>query len=226
MKIEMHAHTSEISPCGYVTAEDMISAYAGIGYGAVTVTDHFNDYVVENYPGTGREKVDRYLRGYDIACEAGEKFGVKVLLGAEVCLAGGLEDYLVYGITRDFLYDNPRMFTYTQRRLYAVADAAGALVFQAHPCRSYCRPGNPRFLHGVEVFNGNSKSHKNNNTQALSWAVSYPHLLHCSGSDFHDMPNLGRGGIVVPDEFEFSSTTELCGYIKNNRVGLVTSPED
>ena len=56
-KAEMHAHTSDTSPCARVSAADMVRAMAQARYDIVVVTDHFNNYVLEAFPGTAEERV-------------------------------------------------------------------------------------------------------------------------------------------------------------------------
>lgn len=196
MKIEMHAHTSETSPCGSVPADTAVREYARAGYGGMVITDHFNSYVLESFPGSAREKVDRYLAGYDRAAETGAEVGVTVLLGAESCIVGGPEDFLIYGIGRDFLYEYPRLYAMTQQEVYKACQDYGAVLYQAHPCRSYCQPRDPAFLDGAEVFNGNPR-HANNNPQALAFAEKHG-LRVSSGSDYHEYEDLARGGLILP----------------------------
>ncbi len=196
MKIEMHAHTSETSPCGSVPADTAVREYARVGYGGMVITDHFNDYILESFPGSPREKVDRYLAGYNRAAETGAKVGMTVLLGAESSIAGGPEDFLIYGIGRDFFYEYPRLYAMTQQEVYRTCQDYGALLYQAHPCRSYCRPRDPSCLDGVEVFNGNPR-HANNNPQALAFAKKHG-LRVSSGSDYHEYEDLARGGLILP----------------------------
>ena len=196
MKIEMHAHTSETSPCGSVPADTAVREYARAGYGGMVITDHFNSSILESFPGPAREKVDRYLAGYDRAAETGAKVGVTVLLGAESCIVGGPEDFLIYGIGRDFLYEYPRLYAMTQQEVYKACQDYGAVLYQAHPCRSYCQPRDPAFLDGVEVFNGNPR-HANNNPQALAFAEKHG-LRVSSGSDYHEHEDLARGGLILP----------------------------
>ena len=56
MKIEMHAHTSETSPCGSVPADTAVREYARAGYGGMVITDHFNSSILESFPGSARER--------------------------------------------------------------------------------------------------------------------------------------------------------------------------
>jgi hypothetical protein len=41
MKIEMHAHTSEASPCANVSATKIPALYQKAGYDAIVITDHY-----------------------------------------------------------------------------------------------------------------------------------------------------------------------------------------
>ena len=221
MKIEMHCHTSETSPCGSVPAAAAVREYARAGYGAVVITDHFNRYVLESFPGSPREKVGRYLRGFETAREAGEREGVAVLLGAESCLAGGPEDFLLYGIGRDFLYEYPRLYDMTQEEVYRACHDYGALLFQAHPCRIPCAPRDPAFLDGVEAYNGNCRHH-NHNPNAAAFARRHS-LPISSGSDYHEYEDLARGGLLLPDPV--STNAELLAALRSGGYALIRDGE-
>ena len=41
MLLDTHVHTSQVSPCGKVPAEEMIELYKEAGYGGVIITDHY-----------------------------------------------------------------------------------------------------------------------------------------------------------------------------------------
>lgn len=220
MKIEMHAHTAEVSPCGKVPARAMAHQYVAAQYDAVVVTDHFNEYVLESFPGSPRQRADRYLDGFRFAREEGEKLGLTVILGMESCIQGGREDFLVYGIDFDFFYAHPTFYRYTQAEAFAACCEYGALFFQAHPCRSYCHPRDPKLLHGVEVFNGNPR-HQNNNEQAKAWALENGILLHTSGSDFHQPEDCARGGILLNGQV--STSKELAAWLRNKPIALLES---
>ena len=87
MKIELHAHTSEVSPCSGISAADIISGYHNAGYDAVVITDHFNFYVLEGFNiNNETDRVKRYMLGYELARKAAAKYGMKAILGVEVCL--------------------------------------------------------------------------------------------------------------------------------------------
>ena len=217
MKIELHAHTSEVSPCANVPAANVVDEYVKAGYQAVTITDHFNNYVLESFPGNPRERVTRYLEGFRRAQEAGERAGLRIILGMESCIAGGREDFLVYGIDTDFIYANPTFYKYTQEEAYRACHEYGALLFQAHPCRPGLSPRDPKFLDGMEVYNGNPR-HENNNPRARAWAEEH-RLLFSSGSDYHEYEDIGRGGIILPREVKDSK--ELAAALKEGIGELI-----
>lgn len=217
MKIELHAHTSEVSPCANVPAACMADAYARAGYQAVVVTDHFNDYVIEAFPGSPKDRVTRYLEGFYRAQEAGAKAGLKIILGMESSIAGGREDFLVYGIDTDFIYQNPVFYQYTQEEAYRACHEYGAVLFQAHPCRPGLSPRNPKLLDGMEVYNGNPR-HENNNPRARAWAEEHG-LIFSSGSDFHEMEDVARGGIILP--IEVHDSKELAAALKMGIAELI-----
>lgn len=221
MKIEMHFHTSETSPCGSVPAADAVQAYARKGYGAIVITDHFNGDILESFPGSPREKVDRYLRGYEAARQAGDEAGLVILLGVESCLAGGPEDFLLYGINRDFLYEYPRLYAMTQAEVYRACHDYGALLYQAHPFRSYCRPRDPALLDGVEIYNGNRR-HENHNAEAAAFARRH-RLRVSSGSDFHEYEDLAQGGLCLPSPL--STNAELLAALKSGGFALIEEGE-
>lgn len=107
MKIEMHVHTSEGSPCAKADAESIMKAYAEAGYDALVITNHFDSVLLNEFGKTDEEKIERYLMGYRKAKAAEEKYGIQVMLGVEIRLEPNEEDFLIYGINEDFLFQHP-----------------------------------------------------------------------------------------------------------------------
>lgn len=208
MKIEMHCHTCEVSPCASASAYDIVKQHKLKGYDAVVITDHFNDYVLESFSGTPEERVTKYLEGYKKALKAGDEFGIKIFFGIETCILGGYEDFLIYGAGTDFLYEHPKFYNYTQEKAYKICKEKGFLFIQAHPNRSYCRPRNPKYIDGIEVFNGNPRYNNNNNKSKL-WYKENPHFICTSGSDCHAIKDVNNGGIItdyyINNEEEFKN---------------------
>ena len=193
-KTELHAHTSEVSPCGHVTAPEVADRFIAQGYTSLVITNHYCDYVIDNLKGTWREKMDYYLYPYHLMREsAGNR--LNVILGCELRFEGSINDYLIYGITEDFLRENPDLHKMSLRSFSELAHENGMLVVQAHPFRNGMVVVNPAYLDGMETFNG-TPSYDGRNTIADAWAKRY-NLLRTSGSDFHNPDQFGTGGILT-----------------------------
>lgn len=194
---EMHFHTKDTSNCAKVKAKDSVEEYIKAGYDGIVVTDHLSPSTYMKY---GREllpwkkKVDFFLRGYKAALKTADG-RIPVLLGMELRFrtSEGDNDYLVYGITEEFLYNTPELLNMNIKTFYEAAHKNGFLVFQAHPFRVGMKVTNPKFLDGVEIFNGNPR-HNSSNDIAEAWAKKYD-LMVTSGSDYHEFEDLGTGGI-------------------------------
>lgn len=218
MKIEMHAHTSEASPCANISASRLVSMYIEAGYDAVVITDHYCKWVMEQSGAeTPEAYVDYFLSGYRTAREAAQNTSLSVWLGAEVNLLESPNDYLLYGATEEFFRKNLSLFTLSQKELYFLCQKNQILLFQAHPYRTYCNPGDPEFLDGAESYNGNPR-HNNRNEDAVAWTEEN-HLLVSSGSDFHEAEDLAKGGIYTEESSH--DLTELCNLLKSNCYQLI-----
>lgn len=195
-RFDTHVHTSETSPCGNVSAKDTIRLYQDAGYSGVCITDHLYERYFNRLNAPSWENaVDCYLKGYKKAKDAGNRLEVDVLLGAEIQLTGSPNEYLLYGITEEFLYKHPYLYTYTIDKLRTVTSEFGILIFQAHPFRPNLTRANPRYLDGMEVVNGNPR-HNSHNDLAMKYANENS-LAISAGSDCHEIGDVGRGGIIT-----------------------------
>lgn len=221
-KIETHAHTAESSPCSRLSAEQLIGAYAQAGYAGVVVTDHLRfGYTVfaKNRPD---EQIHKFLAGYDAACAAGEKYGVKVYLGAELYFEQDPQkEFLVYGADSNFLRDSLPFLTGSLEHFYSFAVSRGVLVVHAHPYRYTDYPANPVFVDGAEVYNLHP-GHRSRNELALDYAKKN-HLIPLSGSDAHELHHVGRGGIRTA--FIPTDVLELRDLIQCGEYQLITGEE-
>lgn len=200
IKIELHAHTAEVSDCGRLSAKELIRLFARAGYAAVVITDHLYTNWRAELPMNKR--VDAYLKGYRAAKAEGEKRGVHVLLGVEARIKPlGDEDFLVYGLSEDQL--TPLIMAIDQattlRQFTDAAHALGTIVVQAHPFRPKLRPMPYKEggLDGIEGYNGNPRQ-ENRNELALEHALRCGGLI-TSGSDAHQKPDIAQGGILAPE---------------------------
>ena len=193
-KTELHAHTSEVSPCGHVTAPEVAERFIAEGYTSLVITNHYCDYVIDTLKGSWQEKMDYYMYPYHLMREhAGDR--LNVILGCELRFEGNINDYLIYGITEDFLRENPDLHKMSLRSFAPLARENGFLVVQAHPFRNEIQIVPPELLDGMETFNG-TPSYDGRNTIADAWAKRYG-LIRTSGSDFHNPDQYGTGGILT-----------------------------
>lgn len=194
---EMHAHVKEVSTCSETYAKQFVEYYTDIGYTGLIVTDHmnpntFSEIGLEN--ASWEEKVEHFLKGYKAVKEAAsDKF--TVLLGMELRFYnGGSNDYLVYGVTENFLKSNGDLMALSPKTFSKLAHENSLLFIQAHPFRRGMKIENWDFLDGYEVFNGNPR-HRSNNDIAEIWAKKHNKAVITSGSDFHEVDDIGHGGI-------------------------------
>lgn len=219
MKWELHAHSSETSLCGHVPAADGVKWYAEKGYTGLVLMDHYNARTLDELSGTAAEKVKAWLRGYECALEAGEKYGLRVLFGLEARLPGRDNDFLIFGTSPEFLYAHANLYLGTLPELHRSVREAGGLLIQAHPFRKdTCYPENADDLDGVEVFNGCPR-HESFNEQAEAFAELHPHLIRTSGSDFHRPEDLAIGGIET--ERDILTGRDLVACLKDGAYTLI-----
>lgn len=212
-KIELHTHTSPGSKSSNIPARKMINMYADRGFSAVTITNHFK--LEEKEPNeTVKEYTDRFLADYYDACDEGKKRGVNILLGAEFTFADGDDDFLVFGITPDDLYNIENIDTKTAKGFYKEFRNDRNVIIQAHPFRdegSY-REG---CSDGIEVYNMNTDS---NQYPALAAKLaSEKQLIKTIGSDTHDETQLGHCATLtkrIPkDSVELATIIKWSEYV-------------
>jgi len=214
--LEMHVHTSEVSPCAFICAEKVVEIYKAEGYNGIVITDHMCNHTFKNIANsTWEDKVNYFLQGYRLAKHSsGNDFSI--MLGMEICFSAETNDYLVYGIDEEFLYHNENMISMGLRNFKKLAEEYGLLVFQAHPFRKGMHISDYRLLDGIEVYNGNS-SHNSSNDIAMAWADKYS-LNKISGSDFHCYFGMHPGGIYFTKEIK--TNAELLEALRENKYKL------
>lgn len=195
-KTELHAHTSEVSPCGELTAPEVAERYIADGYTTIVVTNHYCEYVIDKAGETWEEKINHYLSAYRIMKDYA-KDRICVLLGCELRFVGSANDYLIFGLTEEFLITHPDLHKMSLKSFSALAHENGLLIVQAHPFRNGMTVVSPDLLDGIEVFNGHC-NHKSRNQIADAWAKQHG-LLRTSGTDFHHPYQSGVAGILTEE---------------------------
>lgn len=216
-KTELHCHSNDISLCARVSTEDIVKKYTEAGYTSLVLTNHFNDYTMQ---ATGSknwdEWVDKYIAAYEkLKRDAQGK--LNILLGMELRFEENINDYLVFGVTEEFMKKYPDMLDMNPEKFHKIAQENGCLFIQAHPFRNGMTVVLPSHLDGVEVYNGHL-GHDSRNDIANLWAEKF-NLIKTSGTDFHynDVP--ANAGIITEDEI--TDMSQLIEILKSGKYTLV-----
>ena len=222
-KTELHLHSAEVSDCGRAYSKEIADIYADHGYSTVVIANHMSKYTYRSKRNGAREdmtwdeKVDFYLNGYHALKEAANgRFNV--LLGMELRFYDCVNDYLVYGITEEFLRSNGDIMALKSAKEFRpLVDSNGLLFYQAHPFRNGMQVTDPKLLDGIEVFNGHP-NHDSRNDIACMWADKFG-LMRTSGSDFHFAGQTPNGGILT--EYEIKDNETLVKTLKSGQFTLL-----
>ena len=199
-KYDLHVHTSPVSLCADFAPKDVVDKYARLGFDGIVVTNHFSESVL----GEFKKKEDflkYYLQDYYSAKEYGKEKGLEVFLGLEIRFPENFNDYLVYGIDENDVYDAYDYIFGSYEDFYKGFKTDKNLIIQAHPMRNSCVLQSLDILDGIEVFN----MHPNHNSRvamAAKIAKENPHLLVTGGSDFHHEGHEGMCAMCVREKPE------------------------
>lgn len=216
-KTETHLHTAEISGCAKIKACEMVRLYHEAGYKTMFVTDHLNKHVFD-YVGDlpWEDKVTIYLSGFYKAREEGKLYGMNILLGAEITFTDAPNDYLVYGITREFLNEHPEIYKMGIEEFHKIAHKHNLFVVQAHPFRdNICFP-TPQFVDGMEVYNSNPR-HQDFSDKSEQCA-NENNLYKTYGSDAHRLEDIGKSGVLSAEEIK--STEDYINLVKSGNMNM------
>lgn len=222
-KTELHCHTREVSKCAHAPAEDMVDFYVSRGYTSLVVTNHLSPKSFKNsrfgdLSGCGWDrKIDLFVNGYERVRElAGDR--LNVLLGCELRSVLNNNDYLIYGVTEEFLRSVPEIMEWKIKDISAAVRASGALLVQAHPFRNGMAVTDPALLDGLEIFNGNL-GHGNRNEIARMWAEKFG-LIPTAGGDCHSAkPEIGTSGILT--DVPVTSNEQLLEILRGRNYELI-----
>lgn len=193
---ELHSHVAPSSDCAKLSTTQFSSLFLNSQYDGVMVTNHFTPRVLTRIDApTWKGKIDQYLLPYrEVRAKLeGKK---KVILGVEATFLDSGNDYLLFGITEELLYEVPFAY-YSFEEAEKLLHANGVFIAQAHPFRKGMTIKNPALLDGLEVHNGNPR-HDSRNDIADLWADKFG-LVKTSGSDLHQTEDFGHGGVVLPE---------------------------
>ena len=222
-KTELHCHTAEASTCAHETAAATVEKYIRHGYTTLVLTNHFSPGEQEAHGLSYREEAERVWRAYELA-KATAKDRLNVLFGVELCLMGARNDYLLFGVTRNFLLEHEGIFSMKVWDVHDMCLEEGILMIQAHPMRNNMTVIDPENVDGYEVFNGDMDSDSQNDV-ALALAKylleSGKTLIMTSGSDHHNPDHLPTGGIMTDEPI--TSTDQLISVLRSGEFELIRS---
>lgn len=245
--IETHAHTNIVSPCSRLSPRTLVKRYHLAGYSGIVVTDHLTvSLPIFRQVDSWRERVHRFFSGFRRVRDLAKRFGLVVYPGFELSYRHTQgSDFLVYGIDETLLAEMPEVYDLDPAEFRKLADEVGAIVFRAHPFRNGNRSVTIDYVHGIEVYNGNPR-HDSRNDLAVAYiaanaatrgathvAANNPHaasnpgtpLLASSGSDAHQLEDIGRGGIsttVLPAD---SSELARLWRESSDDIELIMGPQ-
>jgi hypothetical protein len=188
---ETHLHTSQSSACGESLGREYIRRYKDLGYTGIIVTDHFfRGYTAVDRSLPWRKWVDLFCRGFEDAREEGARRGLDVFFGWEETFDD--DDYLVYGLDREWLWEHPEAAHWTRLEQYRAARQYGGCVVQAHPFRQH------GYIHCIHLSAGcvdaveaaNAGNHESSYDALAKLYADKLGLPVTAGSDIHNWENV------------------------------------
>lgn len=220
-KTELHCHSIDVSACARIDAETLVRRYKEAGYTTVVLTNHFSIYSYNHLGCTDWQKwVDCYMNGVEaLRRAAGDD--LTVLWATELRMYEDPNDYLVYGMTEEFLRSHPDIWQMSIEQLSPLMHENGMFIAQAHPFRDYMRVTPHRYLDGIEVYNGSAGGHygtDSRNDMALLWANKFG-MLQTSGTDLHYPDDRILGGIASAEKITDIAT--LIRILKSGNYQII-----
>ena len=224
IKIDTHTHSSGVSKCSRVTCEELIDQKIALGYDGAVLTNHCQAwyYQPEEHSAWAKNFLEEYERGRQYAKARNFPF----LLGIEITLnEPHYADWLVYGVTEEFLRDVPAPYRLKQRELFEICKTYGMVMVQAHPYRQM--PGEVEYMHGIEINCTPGDLQKAE--EVIAFARQNKRLVTC-GTDYHGADRDFFGGMRIPKEIETGvefaqyllSATETNIFLADNHLTLST----
>lgn len=218
-KYELHCHTGAVSRCATVPPETAVEKYKEQGYDGMVVTDHYScQTFLERHILAPQKDNEFFLEGYRRALKAaGDSF--TVLLGMEIRFYGNGNDYLVYGLTPEFLEKNGNLMALYPRRFHELCKENNMIFVQAHPFRPYIYRTNPKYLDGCEIYNAKNKN-EGINEKAEKWAKKNDMQIRIGGSDLHKENHFDNISGITTDE-KITTNDDLVRILRSGSFEII-----
>lgn len=206
---ELHSHTYPCSSCSQIPPEEVIRIYAELGYTSIVISNHFNEGM--RFYGDKQKAVDTFLVDFDTACRYGEKYSINVILGCEIRFTENANDYLLYGIDRNFLYAAYEHIDSTIAEFSEWFRNDSRLLIQAHPFRNNMTDVDPALLDGIETFNMHP-GHNSRIAVAAKYAAENDFIVAC-GTDYHHPTHEGMAALLTREPV--TSSEQLADILRS-----------
>lgn len=218
-RYELHCHTGDVSRCATCPAEKAVEIYKSKGYDGMVITNHYSPQTfLDRHLFCPQKETDFYLSGYEKAlAAAGDDF--TVLLGMELRFYGNGNDYLVFGMTPEFIREHGNLMTYYPRRFYNLCKQNNMIFLQAHPFRPYIFRTNPKYLDGCEIYN-KKDGNKGINEKAEKWAEKHNMKIRTAGGDFHREAHSDNASGIITKE-KINSNDDLLRILRSGEFKII-----
>ena len=219
---ELHSHTNAASLCSIVEPEEYIQFYINKGYSGMVITDHFyhgNTSVNRRLPWD--VFIDEYCEGYYRAKREGDKHGFTVLFGFEQKFTDGTDEYIVLGISPEWLKNHPEIRDMKRIPFFDTIKKAGGFVIQAHPFRVRYYVSDIRlaldYVDAIEVLNLGDEDDYSRRAYEYAKNLGLPMT---GGTDIHSIENRDEvSGVAL--EKRIDTVEELLEEIKSGRAHIL-----
>lgn len=215
-KTELHAHTSPSSYCSEILPEEAVKNYAELGYTSIVISNHFNSGIP--FYENKEKSVLSYIDDYKRAVTCAKNYNINVILGCEIKFDDLLNDYLLFGIDEDFLFDAYDYFDKGVEEFSKWFRREDRLLIQAHPFRNGMTQISPELLDGIETFN----MHPNHNSRcsiATQYAKEHNMIVTC-GTDFHHPGHQGQIALLTKEPV--TNSFQLAGVLRSRDYLFIT----
>ncbi len=208
MLIDLHAHTSGISKCCKISAEENIRLAKRLGFDGLAITNHYTSQYFDSK--TYGDWIENYINEWQFCVKLGKKYGLRIFCGIEVTMN---EDdrlhMLIYGADSDFLLNNPCLCDMSLPQLYGVCRKNSCALVQAHPFRNGTAVQDTGYLDGIEI--NCHPLYKNSFYEEILKIAGDTGLAVTAGCDYHADSYRAYGGTFLPDTL--TTDSDLAEYI-------------
>ncbi len=208
MLIDLHAHTSAISRCCEISAEDNIILARKHGFDGMAITNHYTE---KNFRYVEYDRwIENYLREWETCRELGKKHGIHIFCGTEVTLEPDRRLHLlIYGADEAFIIKHPHLSLLSQKELFELCRDNSCVLLQAHPFRGGTTILDTNYLHGIEI--NCHPLYENSYYEEILAAAKRDGLAVTVGCDYHADTARPEGGTYLPESVR--TDRELAEYI-------------